>query len=294
MLLYPASYAHKSFAFNSHLAADGTNVETNVNTTTTIDARSIVTGYRDLREPLHLAQGGTLGRVHKNMTLIRLAGRMEATDAAQPKGLSDREREMLAAFDPYLCYLDSPSTDGAYAFDFTEPTADTTNYPAGHIHLRYYCRPTERPSMEERIGENGWRGWALSLVAPDPRCYEQTLGSRVLTPGSPTGNVVNTGNVPGPLRITLVMAGNGSASFTINGFVLNLAASGTSTIIANMETCGPFGRGRRITKAGVDAFSLKTSSATTWLTAPVGTTSFTISSTTNVTSCTVEWGNARA
>jgi hypothetical protein len=294
MLDFPASYAHKTFAFNSHRNADGTPNESNVNTTVTIDARSIVTGFRDLRDPLHLAQGGSLGRVHKAMTLVRLAGRIEAPDITQQKSISDREREMLVAFDPYICYTDSPSTDGAYAFDFTEPTADSTNYPAGHIHLRYYCRPTERPAMEERVGENGWRGYTLALVAPDPRCYEQTLGSLSLTPGAPTGNVINTGNVPGPLRLTLTMAGNGSGSFTINGFVLNLAASGSSTVIANMETCGPFGRGRRITKAGADAFSMKTSSATTWLTAPVGTTSFTISNTTNVTSCLVEWGSARA
>ncbi len=293
MLLYPASYAHKAFAFNAHLNADGTVNESNVHATVTIDARSIVTGYRDLRDPLHLAQGGSLGRVHKAMTLIRLAGRIEVPDVTQPQSISDAERAMLVAFDPYACYVDSPATDGAYAFDFTEGTTDATNYPAGHIHLRYYCRPTERPAMDERVGEN-YRGYTLSLVAPDPRCYEQTLGSLVLTPGSPTGNVVNTGNVPGPLTFTLVMAGNGHASFTLNGFVLNLAACGATTIVVNMETCGPYGRGRRITKAGAEAFSLKTSGVTTWLTAPVGTTAFTMTNTTNVTSCTIGWGNARA
>lgn len=294
MLLYPASYAHGSFAFNAHLNADGTPNEANANNTVVIDARSIATGYRDMRDALHLAQGGSLGRVHKNMTLIRLAGRIEAPDSTQPSSISDKERAMLAAFDPYLCYLDSPASDGAYAFDFSEPTTDTGNYATGRIGLRYYCRPTERPAMDERIGENGWRGFALSLLAPDPRCYEQTLGSLTLTPGAPTGNVINKGNVPSPLQITLTMSGNGSASFTINGFVLNLAACGASTIVVNMETCGPFGRGRRVTKGGVDAFSLKTSSVSTWLTAPVGTTSFTITNTTNVTSCVVAYGHTRA
>ena len=294
MLLYPASYAHNSFALNGHFRSDGTIDETLVHQTVTIDARSISTTYRDMRDPLHLAQGGVLGRVHKGMTLIRLAGRIEATDAAQPEGISDMERAMLAAFDPYLCYIDSPSTDGAYAFDFIERTADTTNYPAGHIHLRYYCRPLERPTMDERLGENGWRGFALALVAPDPRCYEQTLGSLTLTPGSASGAVVNNGTVPGPLRVTLTMSGNGAANFTLNGFVLNLAACGASTIVVNMETCGPFGRGRLITKAGVEAFTLKTSDATTWLTVPVGSTTFTMTNTTNVTSCVLAWGHARA
>jgi len=297
MLLYPASY--RSFAFNSHLAADGTNVEANVHTTVTIDARSIVTGYRDLRDPLHLAQGGTLGRVHKNMTLIRLAGRIEATDAAQPQGLADREREMLAAFDPYLCYLASPTTDGAFAFDFTEATADTTNYPTMRIPLRYYARPVERPSIEERIGENGWRGYALGLVAPDPRCYEQTLGSLSLTPGAPSGAVVNKGNAPSPLRATITMGGAGASNFTISdgstSFVLTLAGLvNGSVVVANMETSGPFGRGRRVTLNGADYFSAKTSSAATWLAVPVGSTTFTITNTTNVTSCVLAWGHARA
>jgi len=299
MLDFPASYAHKTFAFNSHRNADGTPNESNVNTTVTIDARSIVTGFRDLRDPLHLAQGGSLGRVHKAMTLVRLAGRIEAPDITQQKSISDREREMLVAFDPYICYTDSPSTDGAYAFDFTEPTADSTNYPAGHIHLRYYCRPTERPAMEERVGENGWRGYTLALVAPDPRCYESALGSLSLTPGAPSGVVENKGNVASPLRATITMGGAGAANFTISdgttSFILNLAGlSAGNVVVANMETSGPFGAGRSVTVGGVAAFSRKTSAATTWLSVPAGETTFTITNTTNVTTCVLAWGHARA
>ena len=60
-----------------------------------------------------------------------------------------------------------------------------------------------------------------------------------------------------------------------------------------METCGPFGIGRSVKKNGVAAFSLKTSGATTWLDAPVGTTSFTHANTTGISAVLYEWGHAR-
>lgn len=300
MLRFPASYAHKTFAFNSHLTAAGAVNEANVGSTVVIDARDILTAYRDLREPLHLAQGGTLGRVHKGMALIRLSGRIEGPETSlQAATISDREREMRAAFDPALCLLDSPSTDGAYAFDFSEYTADTTTYPDGYIPLRYYCRPAETPQMLERIGEKPARAWSLALVAPDPRAYLQTLGSLTLSSGTLSGSVVNKGTVPGPVRVTITMAGAGSSSFTISNGVKTLACSlsGTSNgnvVIIYMETCGPFGRGRRVTLNGTDAFSRKTSAADTWLTAAPGTQTFTITNATNVTTCLVEWGHAWA
>ncbi len=299
MLGFPASWTHRGFAFNAHLYADGTPDEAYVHATVTIDERRILTGYRDLREPLHLAQGGTLGRVHKNMTLIQLVGRIQVADATQAASISDRERELLVAFDPYLCYLDSPSTDGAYALDFSEATLDTTNYPSGIVLLRYYCRPTERPLMSEHLNERGWRNYSLALVAPDPRCYEQSSGSLVLTPGSPSGNIINRGSVPGPLRATILMAGSGAANFTITvggvALVLNLAGlAAGQTCVVTMETCGPYGRGRRVVApAGTEAFSRKTSGAATWLTAPAGTTAASIANTTNVASCTLEWKHSR-
>ena len=61
-----------------------------------------------------------------------------------------------------------------------------------------------------------------------------------------------------------------------------------------METCGPYGRGRLITDDGAEAFSLKTSAASTWLAVPVGTTGFTATNTTNVTSVTLATHSARA
>lgn len=299
MLRFPATFGHNSFAFNEHLDAAGAVVLANVHATVTIDEREVNTGFRDLRDPYHLTTGGALGRSHKNFTSIRLGGRIQAPDASQAASLSDKERALLAAFDPALCYRDSPTTEGAYAFDFTERTTDTTTYPTGLIALRYYCRPAEKPRIREATAEFGSKPYALSLIAGDPRCYEQTEQTLSLTPAAASGNVVNRGTVPAPLRATITMAGAGNAAFTITragvAFILNLAGMVASdVVVVTFETCGPYGEGKIITKNGTRNFALKTSSPSTWLDVPVGTTSFAISNHTNVTSCVLAWRSARA
>jgi hypothetical protein len=299
MLAYPISYAHRSFAFNQHLDASGAIVAANAQNTVVVDRRRVEPTFRDGRDVLHLARGGTLGRAHKGMTYLSLQGRILAPNNAQAATLADREREMMAAFDPDLCYFDSPSTDGAYAFDFSSPTADTTTYPSGLIPLRWYARPSGFPTMDEVQAEGPVRRWSVGLVAADPRLYEQTEQTLVLTPASATGNVVNRGTVPAPLKATIVMAGAGSSTFTLTrggvSFILDLSsATAGQTVVVVMETCGPYGRGRYITKAGVESFSLKTSGPATWLDVPSGTTSFVMTNHTNVTSCTLNWRSARA
>jgi hypothetical protein len=299
MLRSPATYAHGSFVLNEHLNDDGTLITSRADDTVTIDSRVIDPSFRDGRDVYHLGTGGSLGRVHKGMKLIRLDGRIIGPRGSQEASVSDKERAMLAAFDPDLCYRDSPSTDGAYAFDFSEPTSDYVTYPTGRIPLRYYARPMGAPQMSERMGEGGVRRYAMGLIAADPRCYEQTQQSLVLSGSTWTGDVVNHGTVPAPLRVVIVMAGAGATNFTITrsgvAFILNLSSTTNGqVVVAVMETCGPYGRGRYITKATVETFSLKTSTAATWLDAPVGTTSFAVTNRTNVTSCTLYWYSARA
>jgi hypothetical protein len=298
MRAYPASYGHLAYAFNAHLNADGTPNRTAVQNTTTIDRRESAPMFREGRDAYHLTTGGQLGRAHKGLGIIRLNGRILVPDASQQASLADREAAFRAAFDPELCYRDSPSTDGAYALDFQEPTTDTATYPTGRRAMRYYARPMAHPTLIEELGQSSLR-YALGLVCPDPRCYEQTEQTLSLTPAGASGNVLNRGNVPAPIKLTITMAGAGHASFTLTrggvAFILNLTSTtGGQVVVVVMETCGPYGVGRKITKAGADAFSLKTSGPSTWLDAPVGSTSFVMTNHTNVTSCVVSWYSARA
>ena len=299
MLQGRCTYAHNTFIFNEHYNTNGTVDYSKINNTVLIDQRSIDVGFRDLRDPYHLTTGGALGRVHKNFGTIRLSGRILVPDATQVATAADRERAMLAAFDPALCYRDSPTTEGAYAFDFSEPTTDTATYATGLIPLRYYARPAARPRTVETLNDGTVRGFDMALVAADPRAYEQTEQTLVLTPGSPTGNVVNRGTVPAPMKATIVMSGAGAGAFGIvrGGvtFILNMAGmANNDTVVVYFETCGAYGDGKRVTKNGADAFALKTSAPSTWLDAPVGTTSFSITNGTNMTSCTLAWRSARA
>ena len=298
MRLYPASFAHGAYAFGAHLNADGTPYRANAQNTTTIDRRESAPQFREGRDAYHLATGGQLGRSHKGFHLVRLNGRIIVPDASQQATLADKEAAFRAAFDPELCYRDSPSTDGAYAFDFSEPTADTVTYPSGRRAMRYYARPMAHPTVIEELGQTSLR-YALGLICPDPRCYEQTEQTLSLTPASASGNLVNRGNVPAPLKATITMAGAGNAAFTLTrggvSFILNLTSTvAAQVVVVVFETCGPYGVGRKITKAGADAFSLKTSSPSTWLDVPVGTTAVTMTNHTNVTSCVLSWYSARA
>lgn len=299
MLQSRMAFGHNSFVLNEHFNTDGTLDRTKAQSTLVIDELEGGPAFRDLRDPYHLATGGALGRVHKGLVSFRMSGRVLVPDATQEASLADRKRAFLAAFDPALCYRDSPTTDGAYALDYSEKTLDTATYPTGRISLRYYLRPNDRPRWVEDIKDSGAIRIALGLVGADPRCYEQTEQTLALTAGSPTGNVVNRGTAPAPLKATITMTGAGNAAFTITrsgvSFILNLTTMvNTDVVVVIFETGAPFGVGKVITKNGVAAFSLKTSSPSTWLDAPVGTTSFTISNTGGVGSCVLGWYSARA
>lgn len=299
MLQAQCTFGHNSFVFNEHLDTVGVADRSKVNNTVVLDTRDIQTGFRELRDPYHLTTGGALGRSHKGFTHIALAGRILVPNASQLATASDRERALLAAFDPPLCYRDSPTSEGAYNFDFSDPTTDTTTYPSGWIPLRYYCRPEARPKVSEKLADGTVRPFQLGLLAADPRAYEQAEQTLSLTPGTPAGNVLNRGTVPAPMKMTIVMAGAGSASFTVTrsgvAFILNLSGMVASDVVVVLfETSGPYGTGKYITKNGASNFALKTSAPSTWLDAPVGTNSFSITNTTNVTSCTLAWRSARA
>ena len=299
MLQSRIAFGHNAFVLNEHFNVDGTIDITKVQNTTVVDEREVQPDFRDLRDAYHLTVGGGLGRVHKGLKGLRMSGRIMVPDASQQASLADRERAFLAAFDPALCYRDSPTTEGAYALDFSEVTADTTTYPTARISLRYYMRPDRAPRLTENLKDRSSRLFGMALVAADPRLYEQTEQTLSLTPASATGNVINRGTVPAPMKATITMAGAGNAAFTITragvAFILNLSGMALNDVVVVIfETSGPYARGKLITKNGVENFALKTSSPSTWLDAPVGTTSFVISNHTNVTSCVLAWFSARA
>ncbi len=294
-----ATFAHTNLILNEHWSGDPPVLDrTKVQNHIGIDRLIIRPQYRDTREALHLAQGGTAGRVHKGVLSMQAQGRILVPNASQSASLEDREKALRLAFDPYECYRDSPTTDGCYALSWLEPTLDVTNYPTGWMDVTRYVRPVAQPETQWTINDQSYRSWSVGLVAPDPRLYDTVGGTTTVVAPDTTATVVNRGTIPGPLRLTIRMSGAGASNFTITrsgvAFILDLSGMvAADAVVVIMETCGPFGIGRSVKKNGTSAFSLKTSGATTWLDAPVGTTSFTHTNTTNVSSVLYEWGHAR-
>ncbi|NJD27202.1 MAG: hypothetical protein FIA92_02770 [Chloroflexi bacterium] len=292
------TYGHKSYIFNEHWTATTPPAQdsTKLTNTVTIDRVLKRPQYRDVRDALHLAQGGTAGRVHKGLLTLSMAGRILVPAGSQAETLEDREVALRLALDPYECYRDSPTTDGVYALDWQAPTTDTVNYPSGWIGYRYYARPMSQPETVASVADGASLPWSCGFICPDPRLYEQTVQSSAGASG--TRSLTNKGNVPAPLRVTITMSGAGSSIFTITrsgvSFLLDLSACvAADVVVVVMETCGPFGRGRYITKNGVEAF-LKTSAATTWLDVPVGATSFTVANDAGISDLKYEFYHARA
>ena len=305
MLYSRVTFAHgptpaaSPIILNEHFNTDGTTDTQKVDDTIVIDRRQSDPMFRDSRDPYHLTQGGALGRVHKGMASWRLDGRILVPDATQQQRLSDRERDLRAAFDPFICTNDSPTTEGAFALKWDELTSDTTNFATGRRPVQLFCRPTLQPQVDALASESAMRRWALGLVAGDPRIYGQTEQTLVLTAGSPTNSASNIGLTAAPLKVTIVMSGNGNSAFRIarGGVTFEMNLTGmvnNDTIVVIMETSGPYGRGKLITKNGVENFALKTSAPNTWLNVPVGSTSFTITNTTGISTVTLAWYHAWA
>ena len=300
LIYFPATYAHNNFAFNQHLPADGTENTAYLDATVILEQLLENAGYRDLRDPLHLAVGGTFGRVHKGLKVWDATGSIivpEASNLDRYAAMDDRVRALRAAFDPYLCLRDAPAAEGAFQLAFSEATADTANYPAKRIPMQIYARPIGQPYVAEALGERGERKYRITLIAADPRTYSQAEQTLALSAGTPSGSMNNAGNHPSPLKVTVTMDGAGSASFTISrasvAFVVDLSGFALNDVLTIvMEQSAIYGRGRYITKNGTENARLKTSAASTWLDAPVGASTVTISNTTNVRSCVLNWYHA--
>lgn len=163
----------------------------------------------------------------------------------------DKTQDLLAAFSPTLAYAADTANAGFLAFDFIQPTADTTSWPTATypygIPMRYYLRPVRPPSYALKRDEMGGdetqglsRSFNLNLIAKDPRKYAQTERSYAITTSTQTGTY--RGDYPTKPIITFSVTATGSSAFTltVNGIanVINLSAvsSGSFTFDYGKKT----------------------------------------------------------
>lgn len=263
---------------------------------------------RDQREALHLRTGGDLGDATIAFRYLALSGAIVASTGAK---LDDRTAELMALFDVEECQRASPSTEGVLPFDFTGLTdvnngrgtawADpVTGAAAGfYVPERFYARPAAVPVITARRSSGTVAPFGIELVCADPRRYCQVAEAVVLNAANtfiancPNWNALQGKAVPPVATIALTAAGHAS-------FILNLPDA-TPSLVLNLSGIGAgahsvivdFGTGV-ISLDGTERADLRTSVVGSLdAVLPAGGGSASASNTTNVTSVTIAYRQAR-
>lgn len=128
----------------------------------------------------------------------------------------DKAQDVLSAFSPTLAYTADSAALGYLAWDFYQPTADTTNWPTATypngIPLRYYLRSTSLPQYVIRRDEDGGlaggglsKQFRVTMEAKDPRKVNQSE-TTVAPSGSPPQTATNKGDYPAWLTVGFTVA----------------------------------------------------------------------------------------
>jgi hypothetical protein len=300
--------AYRGFGFNAHRNADGTENAANLSNTARVDRFDASRlQQRDQREALHLLTGGDLGDATLAFRYISIAGSITASTGSK---LSDRIAELLAAFNVEEAQIESLSTEGVMPLTFTDTTEvnngrgtawvdPITGVADGYyVPEKFLARPAGVPIITQRRSGGHTALYAVELVCPDPRRYCQTAESLVANSGnSYTVALPNWNTLQGvslaPV-LTIVMAGAGSASLTID-----IGNDGVGALVLDMSgvTAGTFTVDCAtgvIKKGSVYNAQLRTSAVST-LFARVARNggNLVVTNTTNVTSVTAAYSQAR-
>jgi hypothetical protein len=178
-------------------------------------------GYSEKRS---LADGYDFSKVFLGLRTVYLRGTMYALTRGE---LSDKQREFRAAFTPTLAYAADPANRGFLPLDFNWVTDDIEHWPTGIIPVRLYVRPDSQPGAffprEAAYGVES-KGYSsvfeTQCVARDPRYYLQTPVTVAANLTSKDSAVVNKGDYPSPVNLTLGLnAGTGGPrTLTLTGF----------------------------------------------------------------------------
>lgn len=302
---FPASY--RGVTFNSHRTSAGVlipNSEVDIYRLTVMDFSRLQ--QRDQREPLHLLPGGDLGDATLPFRYLSLAGMIKASNGAR---LDDMIAVLERSFDVEEAQRDFPSTEGVTNFDFTgmsevnngRGTAFTDEHGVGgqfYVPERFLARPAAYAIVTGRRSGGNSANFAAELVCGDRRRYCQTAESVVLNSGN--GFAANAANwstdigIAVPPTITIVTTGAGSATLTIT----ITGSAGPLVLDFSAETSGTFVidcAAGTIKKGSTHKAYMRTSDVTTIFMTIRGnaSTPISVTNTTNVTSVTVAYRQAR-
>jgi hypothetical protein len=284
--------AYRGLTLNRHRSAAGAEVSTYRTHTIRVDRFDFSRlQMRDQREPRNLISGGDLGDATETFRYISVGGTILAPSGSE---LQDYIGLFVQSFDIEECQIASPSTRGLHAFTYTVPT-DIAAYSPYQLE-RLMARPAGFPVIFEGRSRGFTRSFALELVCEDPRRYRDTATTVVLNSGNgfsaacPNWNA-NVGRYVYPV-ITVLMAGAGAATFTLSDGTKSLVLTLVSTVNADSITIEPeFGT---IKKNGAHAAALRTSAVDSFFGIPRNGATIAATNTTNVTSVTISYREARA
>ena len=302
-------FAFRGLTFNQHRTAAGAEDQTKLKDTIRVDRFDASRlQQRDQREALHLLTGGDLGDATLAFRYISLAGSIVASSGS---ALSDFIAQVEQTFDVEEAQLASLATEGVSELTFTDTTAvvtgrgtawtdPVTNQSDGQYVVELFmARPAAFAIITGRRSGGDSALWAAELVCPDPRRYIDTAESVVLNAGNAYASTCPNWNAAlgkaSPVVLTIVMSGAGHASLTIDivgdgqtGLILNMSAETAGTFTVDTAT-------GLIKKGSTHRADLRTSSVATLtgLRVPRGGGAFTATNTTNVTSITAAYRQAR-
>jgi hypothetical protein len=261
---------------------------------------------RDQRESFHLISGGDLGDATAAFRFISVGGVITATTGAK---LTDRISLVQQTFHVEQAQVNNPLTAGVVPFTFTDVTEVSTGRGTAYVDPvsgattgeyvveRFYARPAGFPIITGRRSGGDSVLFSVELVCGDPRRYIDTPEAVVLNSGNgysascPNWNS-NQGIALEPL-LTIVMAGNGATNLTIDSsndgqaaLVLNMSAAGAGTFTVDCYT-------GIIKKSTTYRADLRTSGVLSFPRIMGGGSTVTVTNTTNVTSVTVGYRQAR-
>lgn len=160
----------------------------------------------------------------------------------------DKTQDVLSAFSPTLAYTADSAALGFLAWDFYQPTADTTNWPTATypngIPLRYYVRSTTPPLYTIRRDEDGGlagsglsKQFRVTMEAKNPRKVNQSTSS---VAGS-AATATNKGDYTAWATVTVSVSSQtdgGTVILTVgaNSLSVSVASStATTTIVLDGE-----------------------------------------------------------
>ena len=305
--VYYFPMAFRGLAMNQHRSATGTEVLPRPDTIRVDRFDLSRIQQRDQREALHLLSGGDLGDATLTFRYLSVSGMIKASTGSK---LSDLIGGFLQAFQVEEAQLASSSTGGVSAFTFTDTTEVVTTHGTAwldpvtgitdgeYVAEQLMGRPASFPIVTGRRSGGDSALFAVELVIPNPRRLLTVAESKVANAGNgfaiacPNWNAAQ--GIAVPPVLTIVMAGAGSAALTIDisgdgvsALVLAMSAETAGTFTVDMET-------GLIKKASTHRADLRTSAAATlYGRIPRGGGTMTITNTTNVTSVTAAYSQAR-